>query len=202
MKRIAPLPEAVGIGLFLAFGLAFAAPAAPQESKAPPGKIGSSEAVMVRATVESIDPAARTVTLKGPRGKSFTVSVDDKVKNLSEVKVGDEVVATYYEAIAFELKKPGEAVPGKSVTEGVVTPQSGPGAPGVGSRQVKVVATIEAIDTRKGTVTLKGPEGKSVEVTARDPKNLRKVKVGDLVEITYTAALAISIQPAPKGPAK
>lgn len=191
--------------LFVALALAGAASlvvsAAPQESKAAPGKIGSSEAVMVRATVEAVDPAARTVTLKGPRGKSFTVGVDDKVANLAGLKVGDEVVASYYEAVAFELKKPGEAVPGKSVTEGVVPGRSGGKTPGLDSRQVKVVATIEVIDPQKGTVTLKGPEGKSVEVKARDPRNLEKVKVGDLVEITYTEALAISIEPAPKAPA-
>ena len=69
-------------------------------------------------------------------------------------------------------------------------------------RQTTIVATIEAINEAKGSVTLRGPEGRSVDVTARDPKNLKKVKVGDLVEITYTEALAVSIEPAPKGPAK
>jgi len=201
MRNTPTRQAAAAIALVLAFG-AIPALAAPQESKAPPGKFGSSEAVMVRATVESIDPAARTVTLKGPRGKTFTVGVEDAVKNLSGVKVGDEVLATYYEAFAFELKKPGEAVPGRSETEGVAVPGAGASAPGGGSRQVKVVATIEAIDLQKGTVTLKEPERKSVEVKARDPKNLKKLKVGDLVEITYTEALAISIQPAAKAPSK
>jgi hypothetical protein len=38
-----------------------------------------------------------------------------------------------------------------------------------------------------------------VTVKARDPKNLDKVKVGDNVEITYTQALAISLdKPAKK----
>ncbi len=197
MGKTLSQPAAAALALVLAL---WATPglAVPEETRAAPGKIGSSEAVMVRATVEAIDPAARTVTLKGPRGKTFTVSVDDKVANLAGVKVGDEVLATYYEAVAFELKKPGEAVPSKSVTEGVTKPEPGAGPSGVGSRQVKVVATIDAIDSRKGTVMLKGPDGKSVEVKAKDPRNLRKVKVGDLVEITYTEAMAISIQPVPK----
>lgn len=175
---------------------------ADEKKPASPEKIGTSEAVMVKATVEAVDPAARTVTLKGPRGKAFTVSVDDKVRNLSDVKVGDEVVARYFEAIAFELKKPGEAVPGKSVRE--IADPAGPGGKraAFGGREVTVVATIEAIDPKKGTVTLRGPEGKSVEVTAKDPKNLQKVKVGDLIEITYTEALAISIEAAPRAPGK
>jgi len=186
----------------VALALGFALPAQAEDPKAAPGKIGHSEVVMAKATVEAIDLAAGTVTLKGPRGKSFTVSVEDKTKVLSGLKVGDEVVAKYYEAIAFELKKPGEAVPGKSVKEGVAPAAGGPKGPGVSGQTVTVVATIEAIDLKKGTATLKGPEGKSVEVTARDPKNLKKVKVGDLVEITYSEALAISVEPASKAPAK
>lgn len=177
---------------------------APADEKNPaaPGKVGTSEAVMVKATVEAVDTAARTVTLKGPRGKTFTVSVDDKVTNLSSLKVGDDVVAKYFEAIAFELKKPGDAVPGKTVRE-IADPAGPGGKPGAfGGREVTVVATIEAINPNKGTVTLRSPEGKSVEVTAKDPKNLKKVKVGDLVEITYTEALAVSIEAAPRAPGK
>jgi len=36
----------------------------------------------------------------------------------------------------------------------------------------------------------------------RDPKNLENVKVGDQVEITYTEALAISVQKPGKPPQK
>jgi len=54
-KTIAPLGA-------VALALAFAVPALAQNPKAAPGKIGTSETVMVKATVEAIDPAARTVT--------------------------------------------------------------------------------------------------------------------------------------------
>jgi hypothetical protein len=42
-------------------------------------------------------------------------------------------------------------------------------------------------------VTIKGPEGNTETVKARDPKNLEGVKEGDLVELTYTRALAIAL---------
>ena len=48
-------------------------------------------------------------------------------------------------------------------------------------------------DDTAHTVTIKGPEGNSETVKAKDPKNLDKVKVGDLVEITYAQALAVSL---------
>jgi Cu/Ag efflux protein CusF len=46
-------------------------------------------------------------------------------------------------------------------------------------------------------VTLTGPEGNSVTIKVKDPKKLNGVKVGDDVEITYTQALAISVEKAP-----
>ena len=56
-----------------------------------------------------------------------------------------------------------------------------------------MTVTIVEIDKKAGTVTIKGPEGNTETVKARDPKNLEGVKVGDLVEMTYTRALAIAL---------
>jgi hypothetical protein len=63
---------------------------------------------------------------------------------------------------------------------------------------VTVTGTIEAIDAKKKRVTLKGPEGKTQEIKVKDPKNLKNVKVGDQVVLTYTEALAVSVEPAKK----
>ena len=59
-------------------------------------------------------------------------------------------------------------------------------------------STITAIDLAKGTFTLTGPGGRSQTLKARDIANLRKVKVGDLVDITYSEAVAVSVQPVAK----
>ncbi len=45
-----------------------------------------------------------------------------------------------------------------------------------------------------GTVTLRGPDGGTTTIKARNPDNLNRVAVGDLVDITYTEALAISVE--------
>ena len=65
-------------------------------------------------------------------------------------------------------------------------------------QRVTFTATIEAIDLAKGTVTLKGPQGNSQTIKARNPENLKKAKVGDLLDITYTETVAIKVEPAPK----
>jgi len=46
------------------------------------------------------------VTVKGPKGNVNTVKVGDHVKNLDQVKVGDQVVVRYTEAVAISVEKP------------------------------------------------------------------------------------------------
>ena len=50
----------------------------------------------ITATVEALDLANRMVTLRGPQGNVVSLRVDESVKNLPQVKVGDQVVANYY----------------------------------------------------------------------------------------------------------
>jgi len=54
------------------------------------------------------------------------------------------------------------------------------------------------IDPGKTFVVLKGPEGKTEKMKIAEPKNLEGLKVGDQVEITYTQALAIEVNPVKK----
>jgi hypothetical protein len=160
-------------------------------------KVVKENLVKVTATVEAIDMQNRVVTLKGPKGNVFDLKVGEKVKNLPQVKVGDQVVARYYESIAVQLVKPG-APGGAAATQGVGVAKPGERPAGVVANQVSITATIEDISPKKTYVTLKGPGGKTVDVKVRNPKNLENVKVGDQVEITYTEALAISVEMAKK----
>ena len=135
----------------------------------------------------------RVVKLKGPKGNVFDLKVGEEAKNLPQVKVGDVVVAKYYESIAVEVKKPGE--PGGMAASGAMaTAKPGEKPAGVVANEVTITATVEAIDRKKTHVTLKGPEGNSVKVKVQDPKNLKNVIVGDPVVITYTEALALSVE--------
>jgi len=61
-----------------------------------------------------------------------------------------------------------------------------------------LTATITEIDLTNVTVTLTGPEDNPLTFKARDPANLKKVQVGDLVDITYSEALAIAVRPVNK----
>lgn len=170
--------------------------AAASSSKTGDGTLERSNAVTVTATVVAVNLKKREVTLRGPDGKTDTIHVDDRVKNLPQVHKGDQVVATYYESVAVRVKKPGEATPGMTESAGLETAQPGAKPAGVETRTVTLTATITAIDRKKQTATLKGPKGKSVTVHVKDPTRLASVQVGDLVEIAYTEAVAIAVEKA------
>jgi hypothetical protein len=108
------------------------------------------------------------------------------------------VVANYYEALAIEIKKPGTATPGVTAQQGVASSKPGQIPAGAIGEQITVTGTIVAIDKAAHTVTIKGPGGDTEVIKARDPKNLEAVKVGDLVELTYTRALVIALDKAAK----
>src|SRR5262245_13894013 len=176
---------------------AAASTAAPEPTAAPltSGKVGGT--VKVTATVEDSDVAKRIVKLKDENGEITELAVPKKVRNLAQVKKGDQVVATYYEAIAYDVFKPGTEMPAPATAVASERAKLGE-KPGAGVAEATTfTATIEAIDKPASKVTLKGPEGNKVTFKVRDPKKLDVVNVGDQVQITYTRALAISVQPAP-----
>jgi Cu/Ag efflux protein CusF len=157
----------------------------------------SERIVSASAIVEAVDMDKRTVVLKREDGSTVTVQVDQRVKNLPQLKVGDRVQVNYREAIAFQVRPAGEVTPGTSMEEGLTTAKPGEKPGAVGTREVTTVATIDAINPDKPSVLLRTAGGDVTEVRVRDPNNLKKVKVGDQIEITYTRALALSVVAAP-----
>jgi hypothetical protein len=70
-------------------------------------------------------------------------------------------------------------------------------APGKGSiaQTVKVTATITAIDKATRDITLRGPQGNEVVVTAGpEVKNFANLKVGNQVDLQYVEALALELK--------
>ena len=166
--------------------------------KAEPPSWKTAAIVEEKATVEAIDQKTRMLTLKGPQGHSVTLKAGEEVRNLAQVKVGDEVKFAYYESLAVRVLKKDEAFPASGESAAMARSKPGEKPAAVVGREMSVNATITAIDKKAKTATLKGEDGKSETVTPRDPKNLEKVNVGDRVVITYTQAVAISLEKADK----
>ncbi len=150
-----------------------------------------------RASVTQLDLATRVMTLRGPAGNEFTFEVDPAVRNLPQVKVGDEVVVRYYEAIGAAMRKPGDSTEASvELADGVADPGDRPAA-GIGHRTTLPV-TIVGVDSKTNEVQFYGPDKRIRTVELETPQAqafAKKLKAGDEVIVTYSEALAVSVEP-------
>lgn len=185
---------ALGIAIGINCG-AFAQESSPATTPAPPsgGHMVSATIVTVHGKIVKVNKARREVTLEGPEGHRVTLAVTNPY-NLNAAKVGAPFVARYYEVVTVRKKKPGESVPSASLKQGITTATPG-GVPGATREMhLTILVTVDAIDQANGTVTIKAPDGSVETVKARNPKNLKLLKVGDELVVSVSRAIAISLQ--------
>ena len=135
---------------------------------APKPAAGERATVKVTGTVKAIDKDEQSVTLVDPPNGTLTLAVQDP-RRLDGVKVGDPVVATYF----------------------MVT--SEPGDSAARPIESQVTLTVAAVDGKNGVLTIKGLEGDAKTAKVQDPKILTGIKAGDLVQLTFTPALAVEL---------
>jgi hypothetical protein len=165
-----------------------------------PGKAAIVSAKEISAQVVGLDKSTRTVTLKGPEGNVVDVVAGDEVKNFAQIKLGDFVVARFIQAVTLELQKTKSAKAGADTV--TVREEAAKAKPGerpaiAGARQITAIADVTAVDPKNSTITLRGPRGNSVVLAVQNPDQFKVVKKGDKVEVTYTEAMAVSVEPAP-----
>ena len=163
-----------------------------------PGRAEAVRTAKISAKVMAIDKATRTVTLKGRQGIPVDVVAGDEVRNFDQIKLGDVVVVRYTEALALELRKTKAAGGDVTVSEQATRAKPGERPAAAGERRVNAIAEVVAVDPKKSTITLKGPRGNVVTLAVHNPDQFKVVKKGDQVDVTYTEALAVSVEPAPK----
>jgi hypothetical protein len=154
--------------------------------------ITTTQTVKLTARVVAVDPAQRTVTLRGPEGGERTLDLPE-AQRLDEVAVGDTVLAEYVQRLTLELVSGSSTPPGRG---SMSTRQAGPASepPGGVITETEIsMATVSAIDLENGTFKLQWDDGEK-DYVARDPENLKKAKVGDYVMVTYSRALALQLQ--------
>jgi Cu/Ag efflux protein CusF len=158
--------------------------------------VSSGSMITKTFTIEAIDKTSRIVTLKDPAGMLESVYCGPEVQRFDSLKVGDMVTFRYNESVVTALRRPGQA-PRPTESAGVTrTPGANPG--GVIAQQTTSTVTLQAIDAKTPSVTVKTDRGQVMSIRIQDAKNLEGYKVGDTVEITYTQALAVSVEPAKK----
>jgi len=148
----------------------------------------------VSATIEAIEESSRTVIIRTTKGELRTVELGPNAQ-LSQLKIGDTVNATYYENIIIRKKPAGE--PDVDTLEAAAHRGEGKAGGSIGVQQA-ITATITAIDMNVPSIALKGPRGWSYSSKVQDKKALEQVKVGDKVDITWTQAILVGVTPAKK----
>jgi Cu/Ag efflux protein CusF len=145
--------------------------------------------VHVPATVEKIDKSNSEVKLKGPEGRTVAVKASPSV-DLNKLKVGDKAMASYYDEIAVSLNKAPTGAP-RTTTKTVQRA-------GVSATQTTVVASVVKVDPPADTIVVRPPMGGEHSLKVKDPDmqaKLKEAKPGDHIEVVYTQAVALTIEP-------
>jgi Cu/Ag efflux protein CusF len=156
--------------------------------------VTESAVVEATATIEAIDHANRVITLKDKDGNTESILAGPQMKRFDELKVGQKVTFRYHESVVYQIRKPGEAAAPTAAGQETLVRGEGAKPSATVSRQDTATVTVKTIDLTTPAVTVATDDGHLLSMKVNERKNLEGVKVGDRVEITYTAALAIAVK--------
>jgi hypothetical protein len=148
------------------------------------------------ATVKKINQKSREVKIKTNDGKEYSFVASDDVKNLAQVKKGDIITVQYAESVAYQIRKHGDAA--LKTADVAVVAKPGEKPSGAIAQQTMMSVKVTAINIHTSSVTFALPDGTSKTVKAKDPEKLKSIRVGDVVDLTYTEAIAIKVDQAAK----
>jgi hypothetical protein len=164
--------------------------------------VDTQQTTTLNGVVETVDPVSRELLLRGQGGAQsgalLSMIVGPQVQRLDQIKSGDRVTVTYYQAIAAQVVNvfSSQSQPFEGVTVDRRETAERPGAQVTRVRRGRVVIT--AVDPASNSISFVGPNNM---VRMVSPKNqevqsfIRKLRVGDQVDIVYEEALAIAVEP-------
>ncbi len=159
------------------------------------GVVSGGRVESMTARVKAIDLANREVTLHGPGGRVETIRAGPEVKNLEKLEVGDRVTIRYRAGLVLRLQPPGGEDAAPEASSEVQRVGRGDALAGTQTVRARATMTVAAIDAASRVVRLQGADGKTYLVKAGPDIALDRVKVGDKFTATYSAAMAVSVEP-------
>lgn len=160
------------------------------------GDGGRMIAKQVTAEITSINHETRDFTLEGPLGNNITLNAGEAVTRFDEFAKGDMVVASYSESLSGELRAPTEEElqdPWVELDAAAIAKTDMPPGAAVGLA-VRAVCTIEGMNRATQTVTVLDPRGRFHIIGDVDPAKMTGVALGDTVIITYSQAVALTLE--------
>ena len=173
----------------------------PEGREQPPAGIDQAELIEVIATVTAVDMANRLVTIMGPEGNSVVIQVTEQVKNLPNVEVGDKVRIEYYRSAFVDIVTDTKGVDMETEVSGarLSAPEGQKPAGAVGVELVRR-AEVMFVDPVQQYIKFLSKDRGLRTISLKDSPDLqhylKELKKGDIVQVTYTEALGISLEPA------
>ena len=163
-----------------------------------PGAAYTSTLTKTRATVTAIDTAKREVTIQGDHGP-LTLQASPEVKNFNNLKVGDQVTISYYQGTMAQIVKGGKKVSDPAVSSFTTGTPAGMRPSGMVGASATVTAKIQDVNLPTNTVAFTDSNGTTHIVQVKTPEMqsfIRDLKRGDIVQVTFTDSIAVSVIPA------
>jgi Cu/Ag efflux protein CusF len=154
--------------------------------------IYESEAKTVTATIEAVDKASRVVTLKTEAGTRLHVTAPQEMEGFNSLRVGDLVSARYFEAVVVRVARPGSPAPSSEPATRVTRKDRVPGSETFTERTLR--ATITAVGTDTPSLTLKAADGSEHTMAVTDAAQLKALKVGDALDVTFYESRLVSVE--------
>jgi hypothetical protein len=164
----------------------------------PPAPISRESTIDLTATVEAIDRQTRMLALRGADGRKASVLAGPEVRNFEQINVGDQVAVSFYAAIGAEVTTPERATRGVREEGAVIRAAKGERPAGAIAETLTTTVEIDSVDTSLNTVTFRRADGLTRVLAVEDPNAqvfIRELKRGDLVQVTYMEAVAVSVRP-------
>jgi hypothetical protein len=149
--------------------------------------------VKVSARVTAIDKKKRTATLLGPDGKKYPIKVGPEAVNFDQVKMNDLVNVTLTEELVVYLEKEGTASSDGEAGVVALAPK-GEKPAGLVAQTIRTTGTVESIDQKKRTATVRFEDGTTKTFPVRDDIDLSKHKAGERLVFHLTEMIAISVE--------
>lgn len=132
--------------------------------------------------VTGIDSSTRMLTVSTGDGTRADVMLDPTVKNIDRIRIGDRVVVSYYQGVAAEVGKAGDAA---DVGASVRTKE-------------RATFTVVALDRQLGNITVRSADGRTrtLDVVSEEGRQfIAGLRAGDQVDIAFTEAVAVRVRP-------
>jgi hypothetical protein len=149
--------------------------------------------------VGSVDQANGELRLRGAGGAPLTVKAGPEVRNLQQIRAGDQVVIRYVEVLAARLLPAGESASLEPSSQAGVS-RSTPGTPptAVIGEQIRASVQVELVARAANVLTFTGPTGTVRTATVYDSdarRFLHTLKPGDQIGLVYTECPAMAVVP-------